>query len=369
MDIINQLSQDNFITVNRSIAGIVGLEAAVILGELASEYKYWKDRDGLDSEGFFFSTVENLEARTFLSAHSQRQALTKMQQCGWVTIEKRGMPARRYIRINGDEITRCLHDKSLKILTTSDANFEQQDVENFNDIKRNNDNKTIEKEIMEEKKPAVKAQQEILDQVKEIREDEKLREAFDEFIKMRKLIKAPLTDRALKMIINETYKLGKGNPDHMRQILNQSIVNNWKGVYKLKEDKNDNPFMAMLIQEGGNPEDIKDEEGPMDREKTLRLLGIIKACYPHAKIEDPEGTVAAWLLAFQEDEAREIYKAARFHIHNNKFFPTPGDITECRAKARIIYTPEEAEMQHPDRLTAGEPDASEIINDLFDFPE
>ncbi len=362
MDIINLLSQDNFITVNRTVAAIVGLEAAVILGELASEAKYWASREGLQ-DGFFFSTVENLEARTFLSAHSQRQAMTKMQQLDWITIEKRGMPAKRYIRINQEKIQQCLNDKSLKFLTTSDQNFEQQVVQNFN-TNKNIYNKTIEKEKREEIKPAVNTQQEILAQVKEIREDDKLKEAFEEFIKMRKTIKAPLTDRALKMIINDTYKLGNGNPEKMRQILNQSIVNNWKGVYLLKTDRSkENPYKEIMIREGFDPDDIT-TGGKMDREKTLRLLSILCGVYKNGAGEDPEGTVKGWLLAFQDEDAEDIYKAARFHMSNNKYFPNPGDITEARKHARINYN-DTPEMQHQDRLQPGAVDASEIMADLF----
>ena len=53
------------------------------------------------------------------------------------------------------EITKCLNNQSLKILTTSDEKNERQDVQNFNDIKKNIDNKKIEKEKREEKHPTV----------------------------------------------------------------------------------------------------------------------------------------------------------------------------------------------------------------------
>lgn len=75
----------------------------------------------------------------------------------------------------------------------------------------------------------------ILAQVPVIVNDPELYDTFIEFIKMRKLIKAPLTDRALKMVINEAYKLSNGDPVKMRAIVEQSIRNNWKDVYALKD--------------------------------------------------------------------------------------------------------------------------------------
>lgn len=253
MSILQHLSTENFITVNRTIAKLVGLEAAVIIGELASEQLYWAERDGLDEEGYFYSTVENLEKRTFLNAHSQRQALGILQERGFVDVEKKGMPARRFLRINEEEIEAALvNDKSLKFLTTSDSKNEQQDVKKMNDYINNNiDNKTKEKE-----KRKRNIYIDILDEVPKIREDEELRRTYIDFIEMRKFIKAPLTERALRMIISDTIKLGEGDPQQMRAILEQSIKNNWKGVFPLKSPRgsssapDNNPFSELLREEG-----------------------------------------------------------------------------------------------------------------------
>lgn len=145
MNILHLIATSNFITVNRTVASIVGLEAAVILGELASEAAYWSEHNP-EYDGSFYSTIENLEARTYLSAHNQRLALNKLQEQGWITVEKRGMPARRFIRINEEEISRVVNNKSFKILTTRDSKNERQVVQNFNT--NNNINNNNRKEEM-----------------------------------------------------------------------------------------------------------------------------------------------------------------------------------------------------------------------------
>lgn len=66
--------------------------------------------------------------------------------------------------------------------------------------------------------------------------NEDLKEALWEFIKMRKLIKKPMTDRALKCIMNKLDKLGRTD-DEKIAILDQSIQNSWQGVFELKQDK------------------------------------------------------------------------------------------------------------------------------------
>lgn len=67
--------------------------------------------------------------------------------------------------------------------------------------------------------------------------DETVKQALYEFIKMRTLIKKPLTDRALQMIINKLERLSHGNRDTAVEILNQSIINNWQDIYEVKAQK------------------------------------------------------------------------------------------------------------------------------------
>lgn len=144
MSVLELLSSSNFIAVNRAIASEVGLEAAVILGELASEYIYHRSNGNL-KDGYFFSTIENLSEKTFLSAHSQRMALSKLQEKGWIDVTRKGIPAKRYIKINEQQVIEFFNNKSLKFLTTGDSNFEQQEVKNLNGNK-NITNNNIEKE-------------------------------------------------------------------------------------------------------------------------------------------------------------------------------------------------------------------------------
>ena len=148
MSVLELLSSSNFISVNKSIAAEVGLEAAVILGELASEHNYWSNRNELE-DGYFYSTVENLQEKTFLSGHNQRIALEKLTEKGWIDIKKKGLPAKRYIKLNEEQILLFfVNDNSLKILTTGDKNFEEQDIQNFN-VNNNISNNNIEEEYID----------------------------------------------------------------------------------------------------------------------------------------------------------------------------------------------------------------------------
>lgn len=60
-----------------------------------------------------------------------------------------------------------------------------------------------------------------------------LKQALVDFIKMRKLIKKPLTNRALTNIFSKLDKLNP-NDDIKIKILDQSITNSWQSIYALK---------------------------------------------------------------------------------------------------------------------------------------
>lgn len=63
-----------------------------------------------------------------------------------------------------------------------------------------------------------------------------LAEAIKDFIKMRKAIKKPLTDRAMKGILTKIDKFGNSDIDKI-EILENSIQNCWVSVYELKNKK------------------------------------------------------------------------------------------------------------------------------------
>lgn len=66
--------------------------------------------------------------------------------------------------------------------------------------------------------------------------NDELKETVIDFIKMRKLIKAPMTDRALKGIFKELDKLGHSDEEKIA-ILEQSIERSWRGVFAISKPK------------------------------------------------------------------------------------------------------------------------------------
>lgn len=60
--------------------------------------------------------------------------------------------------------------------------------------------------------------------------------ALEDFIEMRKKIKAPITERGLELIISKVNKLSNGDLKKSIEIVNQSVENSWKGVFPLRQE-------------------------------------------------------------------------------------------------------------------------------------
>lgn len=85
------------------------------------------------------------------------------------------------------------------------------------------------------KKEVKKKEESYNDIISSYTESEDLKDALIEFIKMRKNIKSPMTNRALKLLLTSLDKLSTNETTKI-DILNQSILNNWKGVFPLKDN-------------------------------------------------------------------------------------------------------------------------------------
>lgn len=77
--------------------------------------------------------------------------------------------------------------------------------------------------------------------------DEEVKKTLYEFIKMRKLIKKPLTDFALSKLINKLFKISL-DPRVQIDVLEKSILNNWQDIFPPREEK-----QARQPQASGNP--------------------------------------------------------------------------------------------------------------------
>ena len=245
MNILQLICSDNFIVVNKTLISELGVEPALMLGELASEAIYWESQEKIE-DGYFYSTIENVETKTTLTAYQQRNALKILEERGIVdVISKKGNPPKRYIRINEDAILQNFNFQKLKNLTFKSEKISHSKVKNFN-IK----NKETKKNREEENNHI-----NIITQATGFSSPEFL-STLSDFILMRKKLHKPLTtERAYSLLAKKITELSNGNEEVAIQLLNQSISSSWLSIYPLKKDytyrTTKNEFMEMLKHEGG----------------------------------------------------------------------------------------------------------------------
>lgn len=107
---LDMMFQSDFIRLPRPFIRRFNLNTAVMLSEIYSEYTYWKEQNGLQKGGWFFSTVENMYNNTGLSKHQQLVACKELENYGIIDVKYHGMPKKRYFKFNTKTFDRLYED-------------------------------------------------------------------------------------------------------------------------------------------------------------------------------------------------------------------------------------------------------------------
>lgn len=109
MSMFKTLAIGNFIMVNREIAVKLGINAAIMIAELANEEQFHASRNELE-DGWFYSTMDNVEQKTGLKRSKQDSGIRELKQAGLVETKVCGMPAKRYFKLNEMALWSLLSD-------------------------------------------------------------------------------------------------------------------------------------------------------------------------------------------------------------------------------------------------------------------
>ena len=174
-----------------------------------------------EAEGYSYPSQTRLLKETGLSKTTLLKCLNELEEKRYIIrVKEKGENNKYYISSSVKIDT----DTSIKNSTTTSAK---------NDTTTSTKNSTLKelnKNIKKEKEKKTD-----LDKIIEVyTSNDLLVEALKDFIKMRKAIKRPLTDRAMKGILS---KLNNFTVDDLEkiEILENSIVNCWQGIFPLKE--------------------------------------------------------------------------------------------------------------------------------------
>ena len=125
---LDNMFESDFIRLPRPFIRKFNLNTAVMLSEIYSEYTYWRERDGLQQGGWFFSTVENMYYNTGLSKHQQLAACKELVEYGIIKMKYHGMPKKRYFKFEPSAFNKLYSDFELN------ANTGDEEVEPDNSV-------------------------------------------------------------------------------------------------------------------------------------------------------------------------------------------------------------------------------------------
>lgn len=177
--------------------------------------------DSLDNgEKGCYASNEHLAEFCQCSKTKVSTAIRKLIDCGYIYVQN--------------------FDGRKRELKSRLSNFERQNIKNCNaeyhNLKESNtdintDNNTNNTLSKKERKSKSKSYDE---QIAEYTQNEDLQNALKAFLQMRSFIKKPMTEYALKLMLKKLDEIGNTD-DTKIAILNQSITNNWQGIFPLKD--------------------------------------------------------------------------------------------------------------------------------------
>lgn len=177
--------------------------------------------DSLDNgEKGCYASNEHLAEFCQCSKTKVSTAIKKLIDCGYIYVQN--------------------FDGRKRELKSRLSNFERQNIKNckadIQNLKESNtDNNTVNNTNNTLSKKERKSKSKSYDeQIAEYTQNEELQNALKAFLQMRSFIKKPMTEYALKLMLKELDELGNTD-DAKIAILNQSITNNWQGIFPLKD--------------------------------------------------------------------------------------------------------------------------------------
>ena len=175
-----------------------------------------------DNEGYSYPTHDQLMKTTGLSKNTLIKCLNELEEKKYIKrVRSSGINNRYYISETIEELS------SIKIDTGSSIKI---------DTRGSIKNDTLQVLYTSNKKEKEKSKTNLDKIIGAYTQNDLLVEAIKDFIKMRKTIKKPVTDRSLKLTLNKLDQYGKNDLEKI-EILENSIMNCWQGVFELKNKK------------------------------------------------------------------------------------------------------------------------------------
>ena len=99
-----ELKQQGYIMTYKCLIKELGTLEAVFLGELISKHNYFKNKNMLDDEGYFFCTYENLKESTGIKRKAMESVRARLKEIGLIDFKRKGIPAKIWYKIDYEKV-------------------------------------------------------------------------------------------------------------------------------------------------------------------------------------------------------------------------------------------------------------------------
>ena len=281
-----------------------GIEVAALYNKLEYLARYTTREDG-----YCWRTAEELENEIGLSKKQQALAVKKLENAGLIYtkvtyIQGTQKRSKHFFVVgtsNPESNQTSLSEIPESNQTANTESYQTSLSESAkSDFLYNNNHTVINKHnnIKKERK-----KENSFDEILKDVENSDLKDLYIEYIKMRKLIKKPMTDRALRMLMKKVNDLEPNSVDRQKKLLENAIVSNWLSVYPLKDNGTysagySKPGYSQPVQP--KREETEEEIQKRQHEQYLRACEVF-GWDPDADIEEVEEKSP-------EERLREIYE-------------------------------------------------------------
>ena len=187
------------------------------------------DNDLLFQEWFGCSDRRLQDMTQVGSVHTITKAKNRLKQLGWVDFKASSKKTTLYKLTIPSSATECATECATEILPTATecATDTATDTAALRRQDKTARQDKTKKKIQKEKPLDVL--------IADYTQDSELLDALRGFVEMRKEKKAPLTEHALSLLLRKLDGLGHSDVEKA-EIVNQSVMNSWKGFFALKQE-------------------------------------------------------------------------------------------------------------------------------------
>lgn len=225
---MSKVKEENFINIYGWMVTRLGLKGNELL-VYAIIYGFSQD-----DETRFTGSLQYLADWTNSTKQSCIKCLKSLAEKGYITKHEKIVNGIKFCEYQAVKLKPMVVNKVEQGIKQSLTGIKQSLTGGIKQSLHNNIvNNTLDNNIVNKKERKSKSKS-YDERIAEYTGNEELQDALKAFIQMRAFIKKPMTEYALKLMLKKLDEMG--NTDNTKiAILNQSITNNWQGIFPLKD--------------------------------------------------------------------------------------------------------------------------------------